>query len=171
MKLTLQFVGDRELIARLESLPSQVQLALRAAVLQSLSMLRALIQNKFLSGPTGAHTLSVRTGALRRSIAYDLLRDDTTAIIGHVYYTADVPYAAIHEFGGTIHLPEIRPINAKALHFTWQGAERFFMKVRAHDVVIPRRAPMQTAFEQSKPEIIARLRKAVILSVKAGVPR
>ena len=60
-----------------------------------------------------------KTGVYQRSIEYD----------GNVTVTANAHYSAAVEYG--IQNPtEIKPVTAKALHFTWQGKEVFFKKVK-----------------------------------------
>lgn len=158
--ITATLVGDREVIDRLDRMPKRVAAALLKTVAALAMNLRSLIMNKYLSGPTGDHTLSVITGALRRSVKYDW-EASPDMVRGRVFYSGDVHYAAIHEFGGTIHIPEIVPVRAKALHFFMGGREIFAMRVRAHDVHMPERAPMRTAFRMYQPVIVEQMRRAV----------
>lgn len=50
-----------------------------------------------------------------------------------------VKYAGIHEFGGTVEIPEIRPTRARALRFWSPQGIVFTRRVRAHSVHIPAR--------------------------------
>lgn len=50
---------------------------------------------------------------------------------------SDRPYAAIHQLGGTIRRPEIKPVNKKAL--AWPGGLHPVKKVRAMSIQIPAR--------------------------------
>ncbi len=75
-----------------------------------------------LSGPTTPASLSVRTGALRRSIRHEVVQTGRYAytLIGVI--GQGVPYARIHEFGGTI-----EPKKAKHLAIPLQrGAKTAF---------------------------------------------
>lgn len=165
--ISVELVGGRELIARLDRIPQRLHTELKRAMFNIVVDFRSLVMEKYLSGPTGAHTLSVRTGNLRRSVKWLVEDTSTRGVVGAVRYGADVPYARIHELGGTIHIPEITPVNAAALHFEWMGAERFFKRVAAHDAVIPERAPLRTAFREFAPQINLRLRDAVQKSLSA----
>lgn len=158
IKIELQ--GDRELIARLGTLNDRIKEAMKSSITALVINLRTKVMSEYLSGPTGEHTLSVQTGNLRRSVKWQV-KDEEEGVEGTVSYGADVPYARIHELGGTIHIPEIRPVVAQALHFWWGGREMFLKKVAAHDVEMPARAPLRTAFQASVPTIKAELEKAV----------
>jgi phage virion morphogenesis protein len=46
-------------------------------------------------------------------------------------------YSAIHQLGGTVHVPAMKPKNKKALF--WPGAAHPVKSVKAHDVRIPAR--------------------------------
>jgi phage gpG-like protein len=50
---------------------------------------------------------------------------------------SDRPYAAIHQLGGTIRRPEMRPTNKKALY--WPGAAHPVKRVKAATIAIPAR--------------------------------
>lgn len=50
-----------------------------------------------------------------------------------------VKYAAIHNFGGRVQIPEIRPKNKKALRFLGGNGDVFSMRAKAHPVDIPKR--------------------------------
>lgn len=57
-------------------------------------------KEKHLSGPTTDHSLSVRTGRLRASIRAVIEESGDDG--GQIRFGSDVPYAAIHEFGGAV---------------------------------------------------------------------
>jgi hypothetical protein len=60
-----------------------------------------------------------KTGVYQRSIEYD----GAYTVIANAHYSAAVEY-------GIKNPAEIKPVTAKALHFTWQGKEVFFKKVK-----------------------------------------
>lgn len=70
------------------------------------------VKEKFLSG--GQDHLKVRTGRLRSSIRY-LLAEQASELT--VTFGSDVPYAAIHEFGGRTPAHDIRPRKRRFLRF------------------------------------------------------
>jgi phage virion morphogenesis protein len=72
------------------------------------------------------------SGQLGGTIRYQLSGSDTV-LVG-----SNKIYAAIHQLGGTIRVPEMRPKNKKALY--WPGAAHPVRKVRGHDVHMPARA-------------------------------
>jgi len=162
---SVTITGDRELIARAEKMPDKLRPLLRAKIQELALKLQRKVQAEHLSGPTGAHTLSVGPntsdhtgGQLRRSV-FQTVTSSPNAIVGKVAFAADVPYAAIHEFGGTINVPEMTPVKAKALHFIVGGKDIFVKRVRAHTVKIPERAPLRTAFKEMLPEIEAGMKE------------
>lgn len=167
MVFSITVTGDRAVIAKAENLPGKIKTALRKKIQQLALELQRKVQVDHLSGPTGPHSLSVGPntdghtgGQLRRSL-FQTVSDDGDSIIGKVAFSADVPYAAIHEFGGTIQIPEITATKAKALHFIIGGKDIFVKKVRAHSVTIPERAPLRTGFKEMMPKIIEGMREAV----------
>ena len=115
---TIEIKGDRELVERLNAMPSTVRVVLRRKVYMLALLLEAMVKEK-LSGPV----LNVVSGALRRSITEEVT-DNPEQISAKVYSSGDVKYAAIHEYGGVIHIPEIVPVKAKALHF-FRGKAHF----------------------------------------------
>jgi phage gpG-like protein len=158
--LTVSLEGDQNLIAKLTSLPPELRAALHRKITELTLLLQRSVQTEHLSGPTGPHSLSVRTGALRASV-FQEVTETASGVSGKVAYSADVVYAAIHEFGGVIHLPDIYPVEAAALHFYVGGQEVFAKHVAAHDVHMPERAPLRTSFTDMTPEIISELEQVV----------
>ncbi len=95
--ITATLVGDRELIARLSSMPRNVQSGLARAITRLGLELQRKVQSEKLSG----QVLKVRTGVLRSSI--NLKVDQSATAITASVGTA-VKYAKVHEFGfsGTV---------------------------------------------------------------------
>jgi phage virion morphogenesis protein len=74
------------------------------------------------------------TGALFQSV------DRSVRISGNLVIAESArPYAAIHQYGGTIRVPEIFPKNARALFFSIGGKNVFARSARAHVVSMPAR--------------------------------
>lgn len=149
---TVSIIGDQQLIANFVAMPQQLQASLTRRVRKLALLLQRHLQVDYLSGPTGEHTLSVQKGALRRS-AFNTVVSTSAEVTGTVGYGADVPYAAAHEYGATINIPEIVPTTAQALHFVINGKDVFAKRVRAHTVILPERAPLRTAFADMKEQI------------------
>lgn len=142
--------------ARLEEQVAAMQLptlkpALRQTVERETIALQAHVVEHKLSG----QVLHVRSGAGRRSITY-AIRETDDAITGIV--GTNLEYMAIHEYGGTINVPEIRPRNAKALHFYVGGKEVFAMRARAHTVTMPERSFLRSALRDRREAFLAAVR-------------
>lgn len=153
--------GDKELITKLGAMPDSVRKELRREVnLLGIKMLQ-LIQSK-LRGPV----LHYITGQLFRSIQLRVT-ESSSAIFARLFSAGDVVYAGIHEYGGTINIPEIRPVNALALRFAPGGGEAIFrMYARAHTVTMPERSFMRSSLDDMRSEIIEGMREAVMTGVR-----
>lgn len=148
---TLELQGDREVVAKFVALPQKLRQALLAKIQELAINLRDKVQSEHLSGPTGEHTLNVITGNLRASLQADW-SDNGSEITGRVFYSGDVPYAAIHEFGGIIDMPTkdmVRKLTGKD-HVR-----------KAYRIVMPERAPLRTGFDEFQPDIVEGLKEAV----------
>jgi len=169
---TVSLQGDRELIAKMGAMPDRLQQALTNKVRFLAQALQRKVQLEHLSGPTGPHTLSVgqntdgHTGGQLKGSVFNKVESSPSGVIGKVGFGADVVYAAIHEYGGTINIPEIVPVKAKVLHFIIDGKDVFATRVRSHSVVMPERAPLRTSLEEMTPEIVSGLQEAVMQELK-----
>jgi phage gpG-like protein len=124
-------IGGEQVKKRFDQVYSQAQVELFQAMNRVVIELARKIKEDKLSGQvlkTGP------TGTLRRSITSSVNMGANT-IQGQV--GTNVEYAAIHEYGGTVHIPELVPKHAKALHFLVKGSDVFAKRVKAHDVKIP----------------------------------
>lgn len=154
----VEFQGGKELIARLDAMPERVREALLVKVTSLTAQLHAKVFDKLSDD-----VLHVRTGELRRSINSDV-QSSGNFVEGIVYSSVNSPankYAAIQEYGGTVHIPEITPVKASVLHFLVGGKDVFAMRVRAHDVTIPARSYMRTALAEMEPAILTGISEAV----------
>ena len=113
--ITVKLTGDRELIGKLNAMPTAVQQALLKKTTSLALQLEALVKQK-LSG----QVLKVGTGNLRDSIHNDVNATDTS-VTGRVFSDKSVKYAAIHEYGGTTGPHDIVPVKAQALAFLAGG--------------------------------------------------
>ena len=149
-------VDDRVLRARLAELPGVVRTAL-VKKLTALSLkLEAHIKEDKLSG----QVLNVRSGALRRSI-FSTVDQSADSVVATVGSSSDVKYGRAHEYGATIHIPEIVPTKAQALHFAVGGKDIFAKRVRAHDVTLPERSFMRSGLADMKDEIQKGIKGAI----------
>ncbi len=143
--LTIDLVGDREIVAQLDVMPGALRGGL-ARTMTQLSIELTLVIARKLSG----QVLHVRSGALLSSLRGDMTNTETE-ITARIYTNS--PYAAIHEYGGTIHVPEITPKTARALAFEVGGQTIFRMLARAHTVHMPERSFMRSALKETTPRI------------------
>lgn len=148
--ITVQLIGDSEVIARLSAIGSRLPSGVARAVTQLTLELQRLVQQK-LSG----QVLHVRTGVLRSSINREV-RQTGTEVIGTV--GTNVSYAKVHEFG-VPHSWEIRPRRARALAFEVGGKTIFAMRV-THPP-LPERSFLRSALREIEPRIKAEIEDAV----------
>ena len=147
------------LAARLEAMPGKLAAALGEEAARLGEELRAAVEQNLSGG-----VLQQRTGRLAGSIDVSVQRSGTgvSATVG-----SDVPYAAIHEYGGVIPAREILPTSARALAFPWQGRERFFKRVELPAVQMPERSFLRSALAAMAPEIRAAMAAAASRAVTA----
>jgi hypothetical protein len=99
--------------------------------------------------------------------------DGTWTVTGTVT-AAGQPYLRIQEYGGVVHVPEIFPVNAQALHWispakvgfsgTHEQEGVFSAHAAAHDVRLPERSYLRAALAQRRAEIIAAFQGTVAFS-------
>jgi phage gpG-like protein len=150
--------GLDALTARLGALPRTLAERLGQEVERLGSVLRDRIERN-LSGAV----LQQRSGRLAGSIAVNVERAGLGATAS---VTSDAPYAAIHEYGGTIPAHTILPQSARALAFPWRGQQRFFKRVQLPAVTMPERSFMRSALDETAPEIQAAIQAAALEAVQ-----
>lgn len=138
--------------ARFAALPRSLAQRVAQEVERLGGMLRDRVERK-LSG----EVLQRRSGRLAASIAVAV---EPTASGASATVSSDAPYAAIHEYGGTIPARTILPQSARALAFPWRGQQRFFKRVTVPAVTIPERSFMRSALAETAPEIRAAIATA-----------
>ncbi|MGB8366349.1 MAG: hypothetical protein ACLQUZ_05475 [Rhizomicrobium sp.] len=152
--VSLTVAGDAATIARLSRAHQSLFAAVKTALTVEAAALKARVQEK-LSG----EVLQVRSGRLRDAVTANIEIDGDVA---HATVAVEgIPYAAIQEYGGTVHLPEIVAERAKALAFEIKGEQVFAARARAHDVVIPQRSYLRSSLAERSDAIAAALRDAM----------
>lgn len=149
-------VDDRAIELKIAAIPELLRAALSKKLLALALKLERHIKEDKLSG----QVLNVRSGALRRSI-FTTIESRGDYVVATVASSSDVKYGRIHEFGGTIHVPEIFPVKAQALHFVVNGKDVFAKHVKAHDVTMPERSFMRSALTDMRDDIVSEIRKTV----------
>ena len=170
----IEISGDAKTVAMLYAKRDRFGEVLGQTMEQVVLAIKNNVVSGHLSGPTGANSLSRRTGALSRAVQKEVTAGETT-IEGRVFYTGDVPYARIHELGGVINHP-----GGTAYFFGDAGRATFVSnsfaaqikggglpRTQPHKITIPARAPMRTGFKEEVPRSIALL-KAAITAVAAS---
>lgn len=150
--IDVSVTGLDEAAARLAALPQTLAARLAREVERLGGVLRDRVERK-LSG----EVLRRRTGRLAASIAVTV---EPTAAGASATVGSDAPYAAIHEYGGTIPTRTILPQSARALAFPWRGRQRFFKRVALPAVTMPERSFMRSALAETAPEIRAAIAAA-----------
>jgi hypothetical protein len=99
---------------------------------------------------------------------------DSGATVTGTVTAAGLPYLRIQEYGGVVQVPEIFPVNVRALHFLapsslgfsgaqWQD-EVFAAHAAPHEVRLPERSYLRAALAQRRSEIIAAFQGTVAFS-------
>jgi HK97 gp10 family phage protein len=154
--ITVELVGDKELVARLDAMPGRVRDGLVRAVARLGLELQKKVQDEKLSG----QVLHQRSGALARSIDTQVSQTETavSASVG----TA-VRYARFHEYG-VAHPWLIQARTARALRFLVGGRVIFRRYVRHPP--LPERSFLRSALKEMRPEIEEGLRAAVAEAIR-----
>ena len=153
--LNVQITGDREVIARFQNMPD----AMRRALLKKVTALAFQLQGHIQADKLSGQVLHVVSGNLRASIFSQATQNGDT-VEGKAASDGSVKYAAIHEFGGTIEIPEIEA-KGKALAFMQNGKMAFYKKVAAHTVTMPERSFMRSSLADMRDQIIEEMTQAV----------
>lgn len=154
--LKVEIVGDADVSRKFQNLPEHIRQALRAKIFALTLTLEAHIKFDKLSG----QVLKTVSGRLKRSIQSEVI-DRIDHITGKVFSSGDVPYNAIHEFGGRTSSHEIIPVKAQALRFMFNGKLTFARRVHHPGSVMPERSFMRSGLSDMKEKIISELTATV----------
>jgi phage gpG-like protein len=131
----------------------RIRANLRAEVVKLTRQLTELVRAN-LSG----RVLQKRSGRLYGSIRSRMI--ETKDEIGGEVWTEGVPYARIHEFGGTTSPHVIAAKNSASLAFVWNGQLTFRKSVNHPGSRIPQRSYLQSALEEMRADIVEAYREA-----------
>lgn len=135
--------------AKAELIVDSLRGELRGEMLNLLSY----IKDEKLSG----QLLHQRSGNLKNS-GFTETTETPETLLGSVSFGRTAPYAAIHNYGGAINVPEV---TGKLMVFQRDGAKIFTQRHKAFTVQMPARNYMETSLEEKQPEIVAGLQGAV----------
>ena len=94
--MQIEVTGIDRISAKIENLSDDIKVKLRTTMVDVVSMLKKRIVDDKLNGGV----LNRRTGNLYRSIKNEILETNNSITVR--VFTTGIPYAAIHEYGGTI---------------------------------------------------------------------
>lgn len=132
MSYIITMTGGEEFIDYLRNLPMAIAQIIRDKMSELASRISDVIKNQRLSG----QLLNVVTGRLKNSIFSRIYysKDYTRLSFGS---RGDVPYAAIHDVGGTIKAHVIFPSKARVLKFIYGGATAYATRVLIPAQIVP----------------------------------
>jgi hypothetical protein len=144
MSFTAEWQGLEELRTKFGRLPQDARARLRQTVRDMTELVaetaRANMARLF-KGPVAEITTQVT---------------ESGEVITGTITAGGTPFARIHEYGGTVHIPEIFPVHAQALHWVAKGGGEVFARhAAAHDVRIPERSYLRAALAAREADILA----------------
>ena len=148
--ITVEAKGLDTLMAKLKMLPNVFRQRLNAALMVQADMLVSHIKADKLSG----QVLKVGTTShphLRDSIFQQNVQNDSSGVVYKVASGGNIPYAAIHEYGGVIQHPGSDKFQA----WDGPGGPVFTHGTKPHSITIPERSYMRSALADNKASIIA----------------
>lgn len=158
-KVTVQ--GDRELIGKLNAMPGNIRQKLERKITELALRLKRHVQEDKLQG----QVLNHRTGRLQRSVMHQIT-SNKDEISAKVSTSADVPYAAIHEFGGVTRPHVIEPKKGMYLAFMAGGKMRFARRVNHPGSKMPERSYLRSSLADYAPMIEREIKQVVAEAVK-----
>lgn len=163
--LGVTLVGDKELVQKFDKMPLTIDKEVTKEMSGFVEDFRTYVITQKLSGQVLNHI----TGKLWRSIQ-SLLEKAATTITGKVYASADCPYAAIHEYGGVIHMPARTQTVYRKLNRSGELMRGFVKKkssnfatdhaVSGHDIHMPERSYLRSSQADKKQEFSDRMQQA-----------
>ena len=163
MTIEVELIGLDELQARLENMSSSVWARIVVAMDQIVELLADKMRSRM-------GDLFHNPGQMQASVSGVV--DDGPPIVATVG-AYGLPYLRAQEFGGTWMIPDIFPVNAKALAFIFPGGGVpfksgaasgglvFAKHTKAHPVTLPERSYARSALAMERSDIVALLQAAV----------
>lgn len=150
--ITVELQGQEQLVGKLRLLPDLFRQKLNKALKIEALNLVTFIKESELSGQVLKVGVGTKDpGELRDSIFEENTQNSTSGVTYKVASGGNIPYAAIHEYGGTIH----HPGSDKLQVFEVGGKTVFTNHTAAHDIVMPERSYMRAGLAHQKDEIVA----------------
>lgn len=146
--MEIEVTGIDLISAKIERMSDDIKIKLRVTMTDVVN----LLQNKIVDDKLNGGALNRRTGNLYRSIKSEIIESENS-ITGRVF-TTGIPYAPIHEYGGTI----------KTRLGTGAKPPRRLGKA---EVIMPQRSYMRSSLQELRDSIIEQLSIAVGEVVKS----
>lgn len=150
--IEVTLAGDAALSARLRSLPAR----LHERVLATMQRLGLDLKARIIENLSGA-VLHRRSGRLAAAQEVAVTDDGDAITLAAGFDSADVPYGAIQEYGGTTRAHLIEARNARALAFAVGGRLVFARRVHHPGSKIPERSFLRSALADRAPAMLAEL--------------
>jgi len=145
---SVRLQGSDELVQRMRTLPERARDSILLQMKAQAAEISAAIKEK-LSGPV----LNAKTGRLRSGVYARVYPSDKKITLS-VGVRGDVPYAAIHEYGGKTRAHEILPTKGRALKFLGeQGAAQYASKVDHPGSRMPERSYVRSTVDEQLGDI------------------
>ena len=148
-----------QFVTAIEGKAERIFAAVRGEMPAEVGNLLAYIKDSKLSG----QVLNQRSGNLKRS-GFTEVTEAGQDVTGYVGFGRTVPYAAIHNYGGEINVPEV---TGKLMVFQREGLTVFTMKHRAFTVNMPARNFLESSAEEREPVIREGFKEAVTEALRA----
>ena len=152
-------ISSDDMAAAMEGKAEAIFEAVRGEMPAAVGNLLAYIKDSKLSG----QVLNQRSGNLKRS-GFTEVTEAGSDVTGYVGFGRTVPYAAIHNYGGQINVPEV---TGKLMVFQRNGETVFTTRHRAFTVTMPERNFLESSATEQEPVIQAEFREAVAEAVRA----
>ncbi len=175
--LTAEIDKNSEFLVRLPVMAGKIRTNVVRATYKLAVMLQAYVVENKLSG----QVLNKITGHLQQSIQ-QRVQESPSEVTGEVYSAGDVKYAAIHEYGGTIHHPGgtaffIGPTGqpffvsnkfaAGGEHMSFiNGHSDNFPRTKPHLIRMPERSYLRTSLAENRQKINDTYQQAAVQGVK-----
>lgn len=160
--LSITITGETSVIQSLGRLPSAINQALYRKILT----LALKMERTVKVGKLNGQVLNRISGALSRSIQNEVIRTDRS-VIGKVFSSGDVKYAAIHEYGGVTAPHIILPKKAAVLAFPGgPGGTIFAKKVNHPGSKMPERSFLRSTLTDMSAEISLGMKESVVQAIQ-----
>jgi len=154
--ITVDIFGVDNLQRLFEDLPDEVH----DFMMRKMDNIALKLWDEIVFNKLNGAVLNRVTGRLGDSVKYEVT-DDTDSVTATISAGGpDVPYAGVHEYGGTVSTRRVTlPVTARSLLFQ-DGT--FHASAQAHAIPIPERSYLRSTLEDMRGQIVAELQAAFL---------